>query len=393
MTTALLLVLVTLVAVLLEEVKNVEGLQIGPLLSTCVDACQRGCEEIRKVHEQSRGVGGDGDGDGGLKVNFKDTTLQDPRSALTEADHASQRAIVSSLRNVWGDKLRIIGEEEETLGGEEASDTTTTPLRTDMFDDDLGDDTPEIDIDDITIYVDPLDGTREFVEGRLDSCTVLVGIAINGESVAGSIGIPFPKNGVEDDDNNAEGDEKESPTIVYGLVGLGSGVIGAPLTRGPFPLERNIDGIKKPRPHHATGDSTEDVLIACKDAAIKKFGGSNVIYGGAGNKILAASLGEVTCCIQHKVGGPWDICAPEAIVKSMGATITDLFGKDIEIYYHPTKNPNPPDRCNERGFVVSAPGLQDNDQFHTKLINAINASPIVQQYRESLQPLDAEYMP
>jgi len=43
-----------------------------------------------------------------------------------------------------------------------------------------------------------------------------------------------------------------------------------------------------------------------RQAALKRFGGANVIYGGAGNKILAAALGEVACCIQHKYGGPRD---------------------------------------------------------------------------------------
>eukprot|EP00957_Ditylum_brightwellii_P138963 10591682-Ditylum_brightwellii.AAC.1 len=100
---------------------------------------------------------------------------------------------------------------------------------------------------DVTIFVDPLDGTREFVEGRLENCQVLVGIAIGGEAVAGAIGIPFPA-----------GDDSTEPTIVYGLADVGTGVMGAPLTRGPYPLDRNIDGVKYPRPHIATGDSTAD---------------------------------------------------------------------------------------------------------------------------------------
>ena len=357
--------------VLIALAVKVDGLQIGPLLSSCVDACQRGCLEIRNVHQETSASSD------GLKVEYKDSESEYPRSALTEADLASQRIIVGSLRSEWGDKLRIVAEEDEDGDGDASDDNDSSasfePLRKDLFDDDL-DETPEINIEDVTIFVDPLDATREFVEGRLDSCQVLVGIAIEGEAVAGSIGIPFP--------SGADTNEDEGPTVVYGLAGLGSGVIGTPLARGPIPLERNIDGIKYPRPHHAMGDSTDDVMVACKDAAIKKFGGSKVLYGGAGNKILAAALGEVTCSIQHKVGGPWDLCAPEAIVKAMGGTITDLFGEEIEIY----KNSAPP-RCNERGYVASAPGLEQPDQytFHEKLIAAINAQPAVQEYRESLK--------
>jgi fructose-1,6-bisphosphatase/inositol monophosphatase family enzyme len=263
------------------------SLQIGPLLSTCVDACQRGCAEIRKVQAAR-----ETNDNTLLKVELKD--VQDPRSALTEADKAAQRAIVGSLRAEWGDELRIVGEENDD---DEFTETLATmkfdPLDRDLFVDDMGEESADIDASKITIFVDPLDGTREFVEGRLESCQVLVGIAIDGESVAGAVGIPF-LDGTMDNDS----------TIIYGLDGLGTGVIGATLTRGPFPLERNIDGVKYPRPHRATGDSTAEVMEACRKRAIERFGGSTVIYGGAGNKILAAALGEVTCSIQHKVGGP-----------------------------------------------------------------------------------------
>lgn len=171
----------------------------------------------------------------------------------------------------------------------------------------------DIDASRITIFVDPLDGTREFVEGRLDNCQVLVGIAIDGEAVAGAIGIPFPSHGSGTNSTSTEheDDNREESTIIYGLDGMGTGVKGATLTRGPFPLQRNIDGVKYPRPHHATGDSTDAVMVACRKRAIERFGGSTVIYGGAGNKILAAALGEVACSIQHKVGGPVCCCAIE----------------------------------------------------------------------------------
>ena len=99
---------------------------------------------------------------------------------------------------------------------------------------------------------------------------------------------------------------------------MGTGVVGATLTRGPFPLERNIDGAKYPRPHHATGDSTAEVMEACRRGAIDGLGRSIVTYGGAGNKMLAAAMGEVTCSIQHRIGCAWDMCAPGAILKAMG---------------------------------------------------------------------------
>lgn len=337
--------------------------QIAPLLSTVVDACQRGCQEIRTVQASRELSKSSGSADS-LQVTLKDE--QDPRSALTEADTAAHKAIVGSLRAEWGEELYIVGEEDDDEAlASSLLQMSFPPLKRDMFDDDIGE-TVDIDPKDITVFVDPLDGTREFVEGRLENCQVLVGIAINGEAVAGAIGIPFPT-----------GDLTSNSTIVYGLAEMGSGVSGEPLARGPFPLERNIDGVKYPRPHHATGDSEDTVMTACRNRAVQCFGGSTVVYGGAGNKILAASLGEVACSIQHKVGGAWDLCAPEAVLKAMGGKMTDLFGEEIEIYGR-----DAPQRCNERGYLVTPPG---SEEFHQRLVDAIKVVPEVQAYRKEIQ--------
>eukprot|EP00536_Pseudo-nitzschia_multiseries_P005820 jgi/Psemu1/191567/e_gw1.116.78.1 len=346
-------------------------IQIGPLLSTCVDACQRGCVEIRKVQAAR-----ESSSDKELKdVVLKD--VQDPRSALTEADTSAHTAIVGSLRSEWGNGnpadcfLRIVGEEDDDEELAKALEATTfEPLDRDRFLDEIPSDaTPEIDANRVTIFVDPLDGTREFVEGRLENCQVLVGIAIDGEAVAGAVGIPFPSGTLEKDS-----------TVIYGLDGLGTGVVGATLTRGPFPLERYSDGTKYPKPHHATGDSTAEVMEACRRGAIEGLEGSIVTYGGAGNKILAAALGEVTCSIQHKIGGAWDLCAPEAILKAMGGKMTDLFGEEIAIY-----DVDAPSNCNKKGYIATPPGSGDN--FHEALAAKMLSLPEVQKYQEEVEKL------
>ena len=44
---------------------------------------------------------------------------------------------------------------------------------------------------DLCVFVDPVDGTREFVEGRLEAVECLVGVAHRGRAVAGVMGLPF----------------------------------------------------------------------------------------------------------------------------------------------------------------------------------------------------------
>eukprot|EP00957_Ditylum_brightwellii_P183349 13965918-Ditylum_brightwellii.AAC.1 len=119
-------------------------------------------------------------------------------------------------------------------------------------------------------------------------------------------------------------------------------------------------------------------MIACKESAIKATGGSNVIYGGAGNKILAAALGEVACSIQHKFGGPWDLCAPQAIITAMGGRITDLFGDEISLYEPDSITKY---RRNERGYIATPPG---SDIDHDALVALLNREPSVQKYKDSI---------
>ena len=77
---------------------------------------------------------------------------------------------------------------------------------------------------------------------------------------------------------------------------------------------------KVSRLHHTMEDSTHEAMKVRRDQAVIKriVRESDVIHDGAGNKILAAALGEVACSMQHRIGGPWDLCAPKAVWKSMG---------------------------------------------------------------------------
>ena len=328
-------------------------LNLRTLLSTCCDASARGCTEIRSVQERR---------DAGYALSVGLKVIDDPRSALTEADAAAQQAIIGALRQEWPG-LRIVGEEEER-----PLPPADGVLRHDLctaFDSDA-----TADIADITIFVDPLDGTREFVEGRLQNCQTLVGVSVRGRAVAGAIGVPFPA-----------GDLSVDSTVVYGLVGAGVGTLGPDLPQ-PF-ISRDSS---LPRPHVVTGDSTPPIMAACLDAVLAS-GGSRIVTGGAGNKILAAAIGDVDVAIQHKYGGPWDVCASEAVLTAMGGRLTDLFGHPIAIYgdqnWHADSllSPVPSDRCNALGFVVTGPRSAIS---HLSLVSKLRAMPSLMQYREEL---------
>ena len=46
----------------------------------------------------------------------------------------------------------------------------------------------------LCLWVDPLDGTKNFVSGNLDSVTTMIGITYNQRPIAGIICKPFIKN-------------------------------------------------------------------------------------------------------------------------------------------------------------------------------------------------------
>ena len=56
---------------------------------------------------------------------------------------------------------------------------------------DIPTDLENLVLSDVIVFVDPVDGTREFVEGRLGACQNLIGISYRGRAVAGVVGLPF----------------------------------------------------------------------------------------------------------------------------------------------------------------------------------------------------------
>ena len=93
----------------------------------------------------------------------------DPKSALTEADIAAQVAIVSALRSAWPG-ISIVGEEDgdERAAVLDDSDASLAPLRRDLCPAASSD--LEAALSEITIFVDPLDGSTR--RGR-SNCAIL----------------------------------------------------------------------------------------------------------------------------------------------------------------------------------------------------------------------------
>lgn len=60
-------------------------------------------------------------------------------------------------------------------------------------------------VNDAVVWIDPLDGTSDFVKGTLDAVTVLIGLSLNGKSRAGIIHKPFANASTTDNEDKTNG--------------------------------------------------------------------------------------------------------------------------------------------------------------------------------------------
>jgi len=301
-------------------------ISIPSLLSACIDLSQRAGHLIHKVHSS-----------GNLNVIIKGVTSSGVDDPLTEADLQSQKLIIGGLRNVWKG-LHIIGEEDC-----EVPDIDLVPslTLTDKYQFPAA--LQNVNIDDVIVYIDPLDATREFTLGNVHCVITLIGIAIKGLAMAGVMHQPFVG---------------PSGRTVWGAVGLG--VVGlhsndddTPTTTIP---QHNADKVRLV--------TTASHNSAAVDEAIRKIKPDEVIRaGGAGYKVLMLLDSKADVYVYPTSGCKlWDTCAPHALVSAVGGTMTDSFGNNITYFANS-------DVQARKGILVA---LKNHDVFLAKLHETVN---------------------
>lgn len=311
--------------------ENVETPVMLKLISTAVSIARRAGSEVRRITKS--GV-----------LGVVDKGVQDYQ---TEADRVAQRMIVFSLMKRFP-KVTIVGEED--LDEDKVADAS---LLVDTYDEEiLKLELPyryrNIKEEEITIWVDPLDGTTEFVKGFLEHVTVLIGISVGGRSVAGIIHQPF--YGYNRIKENAEGENKvvdpsclEGRTM-WGLVGMGCyGVTPRPLPNDKLIITTTAS--------HGNVNIEEAIANLNPDEILK--------VGGAGHKVLLVIEGKAHSYVFASNGCKrWDTSAPEAVLESAGGKLTTAFGDTIDYQFREDANYQ-----NTLGIVASI-----NDEIHSKII-------------------------
>lgn len=277
---------------------------------------------------------------------------------MTIADTAAQKVIVSSLLSKYPE-LNIVGEEDEPIEIDVGSKKELNDTMLDEVDfylptfvkesGDFVDAPEELKLDEIVVYVDPLDGTREFVEGRLSNVQCLIGLCWRGRPLMGAIGLPF---GMSED--------QESTEVVFGLVGKGIGKLRCKKNDSQFYETCPVPEVKK----YVAGDTISILsgdsssVLPSIEVAQKVFEGQGVsrrIAGGCGNKLLRQTHG-ITFALQHIKTCLWDTASPSSVLTAVGGTVTDYFGFPL-IYGTSTLG-------NQLGVVSSGPGAsKEHDQL------------------------------
>ncbi|XP_001630227.2 3'(2'),5'-bisphosphate nucleotidase 1 [Nematostella vectensis] len=225
----------------------------------------------------------------------------------TEADRAAQRCIIGSLL-VQFPSLRIVGEEEGIDANDLGDDLLVTSQDSSILDVKCPENLNNIKAEDVVVWVDPVDGTKEFTEGLLHHATVLIGVSYEGRPVAGVIHQPFFGH-------NSSSDLSKLGRTLWGINGLGA--FG--FKTKPIPDGRRIITTTR---SHLTQDVT-DAIAAMKPESVLKVGGS-------GYKVLLLLDGDADGYIFASPGTKmWDTCACQAILEAVGGKLTDICGNEV----------------------------------------------------------------
>jgi 3'(2'), 5'-bisphosphate nucleotidase len=212
-----------------------------------------------------------------VRARSFETLRKHDDSPVTEADHAAERIIVAGLRAALPE-VPVVAEEEIAAGH--------VPAQADAF-----------------WLVDPLDGTREFVNLR-DDFVVNIGLMRGGRPALGVVGVP------------ATGE------IYGGIVGQGAWKRDAAGERAIRVRRAPPEGLTVMASRsHANEEKLAEFLHGKKIAAVTNI--------GSALKFCRLAEGLVDCYPRFGRTMEWDTGAPQAVVEAAGGSVRTLEGAPL----------------------------------------------------------------
>lgn len=276
---------------------SLKFVDLSRLLAVAIEVAERGGNEVKQVRRDSE-----------LNLKSKGKTREGVINPVTDGDMRSHYQMYYGLKQMFPG-LTVISEEHSHPDAAHpdllpilAKNKEVEQMAITELDDPLA-------LSDVTVWIDPLDATKEYSENKLEFVTTMVCVAVKGEPVIGVIHQPF---------------KSDTGVTYWGWVERGH---SKSLEIAP----RSMDtGNKLPDPLK--------VLVSMSHAgeteelAKKAFGDSTVIVpaAGAGYKTLAALWGLGDVYLHKTLIKKWDTCAPNALLRATGGRMTTLTGDKID---------------------------------------------------------------
>jgi 3'(2'), 5'-bisphosphate nucleotidase len=185
-------------------------------------------------------------------------------------------------------------------------------------------DSPEyiVDASRVSVYVDPLDGTKSYAKGDYDAVTILVAIILDNLPYFGVITKPF-------------GYKSYSTILETNCFSVyGGALLKGVYLAGGMKCEVNALGDDLPRAVISSSRS-EGIVRDFVDhlAAHHVIHPDPILVSGAGEKSLRLVLGneKETLWFFPKAGtSRWDVAASDALLRALGGVVTDKYGQELD---------------------------------------------------------------
>lgn len=279
---------------LVTDNKNTNEINLRKLLIAAICASENGGLEVLSVFNSDK-----------LNTQSKGKTKEGVNDPVTDADFQSHCTMELNLRHVFPKGLRIVSEEDQAV---KKCPETDVGKKFDLNPTVLGNDLDKIpdeyvSAEDVTVWIDPLDATKEFTEKLTQYVTTMVCIVVKGKPIIGVIHNPFTHK------TTWAWYEKAFSADLGDL--------------------KKVDA-EKPISLIVSRSHPGDI----KDMATKVFG-ENVQFitaAGAGYKVLQIIFNNATAYVHKTDIKKWDICSGNAILNSLGGKMTDFKGQEITYF-------------------------------------------------------------
>ncbi|KAK2193970.1 hypothetical protein NP493_4g11032 [Ridgeia piscesae] len=268
--------------------KQLKFINMKELLSVSIEVAERGGIRVKTVRESSS-----------LGETSKGKTKEGVNDVLTAGDLQSHLTMMNGFKLAFPG-LKVISEEHTKKTADFKMDTSVPKKNSEEVASLTK--TETVPLADVTVWIDPLDATKEYSENLRQYVTTMVCVAVKGQPVIGVIHRPF------------------TGETAWAYVGVGYS--------SNLKVAKKEDLAKEPHKIIVSMSHAGEV----KNLTTKKLGGKVEIVSaaGAGYKTLEVVKGSVNAYVHTTLIKKWDICAGNAILRAVGGNMTTLKGNQID---------------------------------------------------------------